>query len=91
MLTFWCTGNRAAHLVLLTQTGTVVKWTEDVVTRCSGETREIDTLNVETFHSHGSKKDGDADVIDSSFDANGGHFGAVSTKCRNDFLQSKYV
>ena len=70
---------------------TVVKWmTEDGSDEMApGETREIDTLNVETFHAVWQPKDGNADVqYRLVIDANGGHFeGGLDTMVeRHDFL-----
>ena len=70
---------------------TVVKWmTEDGSDEMApGETREIDTLNVETFHAVWQPKDGNADVqYRLVIDANGGHFegGVHEMYERNDFL-----
>ena len=70
---------------------TVVKWmTEDGSDEMApGETREIDTLNVETFHAVWQPKDGNADVqYRLVIDANGGHFegGIDVMNERHDFL-----
>ena len=70
---------------------TVVKWmTEDGSDEMApGETREIDTLNVETFHAVWQPKDGNADVqYRLVINANGGHFegGIDAMNERHDFL-----
>ncbi|MBF0900573.1 MAG: hypothetical protein HXK50_04490, partial [Atopobium sp.] len=70
---------------------TVVKWvTADGSDEMApGETREIDTLNVETFHAVWQPQDNGDDVqYRLVIDANGGHFeGGISTMYeRNDFL-----
>ena len=56
---------------------TVVKWVTDngSDSMVPGETREIDTLNVETFHAVWQEKDNEADVqYRLVINANGGHF-----------------
>ena len=70
---------------------TVVKWmTEDGSDEMApGETREIDTLNVETFHAVWQPKDNNDDVqYRLVINANGGHFeGGLDTMVeRHDFL-----
>lgn len=70
---------------------TVVKWmTEDGSDEMApGETREIDTLNGETFHAVWQEKDNEADVqYRLVINANGGHFeGGLDTMVeRHDFL-----
>lgn len=73
---------------------TVVKWvTEDGSDEMTpGETREIDTLNVETFHAVWQPKDGNADVqYRLVIDANGGHFegGIDVMNERHNFLPAE--
>ena len=70
---------------------TVVKWVTDggSDSMAPGETREIDTLNGETFHAVWQDKDGDNDVqYRLVINANGGHFeGGLDTMVeRHDFL-----
>ena len=70
---------------------TVVKWetADGSDSMAPGETREIDTINGETFHAVWQPKDGNDDVqYRLVIDANGGHFeGGISTMYeRNDFL-----
>lgn len=70
---------------------TVVKWVTDSGSdsMAPGETREIDTLNGETFHAVWQDKDGDNDVqYRLVINANGGHFeGGIDTMVeRHDFL-----
>ena len=71
---------------------TVVKWVTGVNGGdeiAPGETREIDTLNGETFHAVWQDKDGDNDVqYRLVINANGGHFeGGLDTMVeRHDFL-----
>ena len=70
---------------------TVVKWmTEDGSDEMApGETREIDTLNGETFHAVWQSKDGNDDVqYRLVINANGGHFegGIDVMNERHDFL-----
>ena len=70
---------------------TVVKWVTDGGSDsiAPGETREIDTLNGETFHAVWQDKDGDNDVqYRLVINANGGHFeGGLDTMLeRHDFL-----
>ena len=70
---------------------TVVKWmTEDGSdSMAPGETREIDTLNGETFHAVWQDKDGNNDIqYRLVINANGGHFeGGLDTMVeRHDFL-----
>lgn len=70
---------------------TVVKWVTDggSDSMAPGETREIDTLNGETFHAVWQDKDGD-DVVQYQLviNANGGHFegGIDVMNERHDFL-----
>ena len=70
---------------------TVVKWVTDggSDSMAPGETREIDTLNGETFHAVWQDKDGD-DVVQYRLviNANGGHFegGIDVMNERHDFL-----
>lgn len=70
---------------------TVVKWVTDggSDSMAPGETREIDTLNGETFHAVWQPKDGDDDVqYRLVINANGGHFegGIDVMNERHDFL-----
>ena len=70
---------------------TVVKWVTDGGSdeMAPGETREIDTLNGETFHAVWQPKDGNDDVqYRLVINANGGHFeGGLDTMVeRHDFL-----
>ena len=70
---------------------TVVKWVTDggSDSMAPGETREIDTLNGETFHAVWQDKDGNNDVqYRLVINANGGHFeGGLDTMVeRHDFL-----
>lgn len=70
---------------------TVVKWVTDSGSdsMAPGETREIDTLNGETFHAVWQEKDNEADVqYRLVINANGGHFeGGLDTMVeRHDFL-----
>lgn len=70
---------------------TVVKWVTDGGSdeMAPGETREIDTVNGETFHAVWQDKDGDDDVqYRLVINANGGHFeGGLDTMVeRHDFL-----
>ena len=70
---------------------TVVKWVTDGGSdeMAPGETREIDTVNGETFHAVWQDKDGDNDVqYRLVINANGGHFeGGLDTMVeRHDFL-----
>lgn len=71
---------------------TVVKWVTDVNgsdSMAPGETREIDTLNGETFHAVWQPKDGNDDVqYRLVINANGGHFegGIDVMNERHDFL-----
>ena len=70
---------------------TVVKWVTDggSDSMAPGETREIDTLNGETFHAVWQDKDGDDDVqYRLVINANGGHFegGIDVMNERHDFL-----
>lgn len=70
---------------------TVVKWVTDGGSdeMAPGETREIDTLNGETFHAVWQEKDNEADVqYRLVINANGGHFeGGLDTMVeRHDFL-----
>lgn len=73
---------------------TVVKWVTDVNggdEMAPGETREIDTVNGETFHAVWQDKDGNNDVqYRLVINANGGHFeGGLDTMVeRHDFLPS---
>lgn len=70
---------------------TVVKWVTDggSDSMAPGETREIDTVNGETFHAVWQDKDGDNDVqYRLVINANGGHFegGIDVMNERHDFL-----
>lgn len=70
---------------------TVVKWVTDSGSdsMAPGETREIDTLNGETFHAVWQEKDNEADVqYRLVINANGGHFegGIDVMNERHDFL-----
>ena len=70
---------------------TVVKWVTDGGSdeMAPGETREIDTINGETFHAVWQTKDGDDDVqYRLVINANGGHFegGIDVMNERHDFL-----
>ena len=70
---------------------TVVKWVTDSGSdsMAPGETREIDTVNGETFHAVWQDKDGNNDVqYRLVINANGGHFeGGLDTMVeRHDFL-----
>lgn len=71
---------------------TVVKWVTDANggdSMAPGETREIDTLNGETFHAVWQPKDGNDDVqYRLVINANGGHFegGIDVMNERHDFL-----
>ena len=70
---------------------TVVKWetADGSVSMAPGETREIDTLNGETFHAVWQPKDGNDDVqYRLVINANGGHFegGIDVMNERNEFL-----
>lgn len=70
---------------------TVVKWVTDggSDSMAPGETREIDTVNGETFHAVWQEKDNEADVqYRLVINANGGHFeGGLDTMVeRHDFL-----
>ena len=70
---------------------TVVKWetADGSDSMAPGETREIDTVNGETFHAVWQPKDGNDDVqYRLVINANGGHFeGGLDTMVeRNDFL-----
>lgn len=70
---------------------TVVKWVTDSGSdsMAPGETREIDTLNGETFHAVWQEKDNEADVqYRLVINANGGHFeGGLDTMLeRHNFL-----
>lgn len=70
---------------------TVVKWVTDngSDSMAPGETREIDTLNGETFHAVWQEKDNEADVqYRLVINANGGHFegGIDVMNERHDFL-----
>ena len=70
---------------------TVVKWVTDSGSdsMAPGETREIDTVNGETFHAVWQDKDGDNDVqYRLVINANGGHFeGGLDTMLeRHNFL-----
>lgn len=70
---------------------TVVKWVTDggSDSMAPGETREIDTLNGETFHAVWQEKDNEADVqYRLVINANGGHFeGGLDTMLeRHNFL-----
>lgn len=70
---------------------TVVKWVTDSGSdsMAPGETREIDTVNGETFHAVWQDKDGNNDVqYRLVINANGGHFeGGIDTMNeRHDFL-----
>lgn len=70
---------------------TVVKWVtaDGSDSMAPGETREIDTINGETFHAVWQPKDGNDDVqYRLVINANGGHFeGGLDTMVeRNDFL-----
>lgn len=70
---------------------TVVKWetADGSDSMTPGETREIDTLNGETFHAVWQPKDGNDDVqYRLVINANGGHFegGVDEMYERNDFL-----
>lgn len=70
---------------------TVVKWVTDGGSdeMAPGETREIDTINGETFHAVWQPKDGNDDVqYRLVINANGGHFeGGLDTMVeRHDFL-----
>lgn len=70
---------------------TVVKWenADGSDSMAPGETREIDTLNGETFHAVWQPKDGNDDVqYQLVINANGGHFeGGIDTMNeRHDFL-----
>lgn len=72
---------------------TVVKWVTDSGSdsMAPGETREIDTLNGETFHAVWQEKDNEADVqYRLVINANGGHFegGIDVMNERHDFLPS---
>ena len=72
---------------------TVVKWetADGNDSMAPGETREIDTINGETFHAVWQPQDNGDDVqYRLVIDANGGHFeGGISTMYeRNDFLPS---
>lgn len=73
---------------------TVVKWVTDGGgdEMAPGETREIDTLNGETFHAVWQEKDNGADVqYRLVINANGGHFegGLDVMNERHDFLPSE--
>lgn len=73
---------------------TVVKWVTDSGSdsMAPGETREIDTLNGETFHAVWQTKDGDDDVqYRLVINANGGHFegGIDVMNERHDFLPAE--
>ena len=70
---------------------TVVKWetADGSDSMAPGETREIDTINGETFHAVWQPKDGNADVqYRLVINANGGHFegGVDVMNERHDFL-----
>ena len=70
---------------------TVVKWVTDSGSdeMAPGETREIDTINGETFHAVWQEKDNEADVqYRLVINANGGHFegGIDVMNERHDFL-----
>lgn len=70
---------------------TIVKWetADGSDSMAPGETREIDTLNGETFHAVWQPKDGNDDVqYRLVINANGGHFeGGIDTMVeRHDFL-----
>lgn len=72
---------------------TVVKWVTDSGSdsMAPGETREIDTLNGETFHAVWQEKDNEADVqYRLVINANGGHFegGIDVMNERHNFLPS---
>lgn len=72
----------------------VIKWMTDDGSdeMAPGETREIDTLNGETFHAVWQEKDNGADVqYRLVIDANGGHFeGGLDTMLeRHDFLPAE--
>lgn len=73
---------------------TVVKWVTDGGSdeMAPGETREIDTLNGETFHAVWQEKDNEADVqYRLVINANGGHFeGGLDTMLeRRNFLPAE--
>lgn len=73
---------------------TVVKWVTDGGSdeMAPGETREIDTVNGETFHAVWQDKDGNNDVqYRLVINANGGHFeGGLDTMLeRHDFLPAE--
>lgn len=73
---------------------TVVKWVTDSGSdsMAPGETREIDTLNGETFHAVWQPKDGDDDVqYRLVINANGGHFegGIDVMNERHNFLPAE--
>lgn len=73
---------------------TVVKWVTDSGSdsMAPGETREIDTLNGETFHAVWQPKDGNDDVqYRLVINANGGHFegGIDVMNERHDFLPAE--